>query len=184
MTALRTCALVLVAVAALGAGAAHAQWSLFESDFDEGRKEWKEIEAKIPAYPKDANLLSFRAGGASPHRFFIDAQSLSVGEDDVVRYTLVVKTAGGATNVSFEGIRCEMRQQKYYALGHAGGNWTRARNPQWRRIDYHDINLHHAVLFADLLCSGTGSNRSPVKSVAEAVQRLKYGPPARVTADD
>ena len=183
MTALRTCALALIVAAALGAGAAHAQWKLFESDFDENQKEWKEIEAKIPAYPKDGNLLPFEAGGASPHRFFIDAQSLSIGEDGVVRYTLVVKTAGGATNVTFEGVRCDERQQKLYALGHAGGNWTRARNPQWRRIEYQEVNRHHGVLFADFLCSGTGNNRTPAKNAAEVVQRLKYGPSSRATND-
>jgi hypothetical protein len=177
MTVLRIRALALIAAAAFGTAAAHAQWRLFESDFDEDQKEWKEIEARIPAYPKDANLLPFQGGGASPHRFFIDAQSLSIGEDGVVRYTLVVKAAGGATNVSFEGIRCEMREQKYYALGHPGGNWTRARNPQWRRIDYQEVNRHHGVLYSNYFCAGAGSNREPVKSVAEAVQRLKYGPP-------
>jgi len=184
MPALRNFALVLVAVAMLGAEGARdfEPWSTFESDFD--GKDWKEIEAKLPAFPKEENLLPFRAGGASPHRFLLDAQSLSIGADGVVRYTLVVKTAGGATNVSFEGIRCNMRQQKLYALGQAGGNWTRARNPQWRRIDYHDINLQHGVLFADFLCAGTGSNRFPVNGVAEVVQRLKYGPPARPVADD
>ena len=178
MTALRTRSLALIVAAALGAGAAHAQWKLFESDFDENQKEWKEIEAKLPAYPKDSDLLTFSAGGASPHRFFIDAKSLSIGEDGVIRYTLVVKTAGGATNVSFEGIRCEERQQKLYALGHPGSNWTRARNPQWRRIEYQEVNRHHGVLYADFLCEGAGNNRAPVKNVAAAVQRLQYGPPA------
>ena len=178
MATLRTRALVLFAAAAFVATTVHAQqWRLFESDFDEDQKEWKEIEAKIPAYPKDANLLPFQGGGASPHRFFIDAQSLSVGEDGVMRYTLVVKTAGGATNVSFEGIRCNMREQKVYALGHPGGNWTRARSPQWRRIEYRDVNRHHGVLYSDYFCSGVSENRAPVKSVAEAVRRLKYGPP-------
>ncbi len=182
-TTARALALALFSAAALGATAAHAQGSLFESEFNENQKEWKEIEAKIPAYPVDANLLPFEGGGASPHRFFIDAKSLSIGEDGVVRYTLVVKAAGGATNVTYEGIRCDTREQKYYALGHASGNWARARNPQWRRIEYQDVNRHHGVLFADYLCMGTGSNRVPVRNVAEAVQRLKYGTPARETID-
>jgi hypothetical protein len=179
MSTLRTFALVLVAAAMLGAETARDFEPLrnFESDFDDNKKEWKEIEAKIPAYPKDASLLPFQGGGASPHRFFIDAESLSIGADGVVRYTLVVKTAGGATNVTFEGVRCDMRQQKYYAIGHPGGNWTRARSPQWRRIEYQEVNRHHGVLYSDYLCAGTGSNRAPVKNVAEAVQRLKYGSP-------
>lgn len=178
---MRTPTLALLAAATLAAAASHAQWKGWDADFDENKKEWKEIEAKIPPYPRDANLLPFEAGGASPHRFFIDAQSLSIGDDGVVRYTLVVKTAGGATNVTFEGIRCEMRQQKVYALGQANGTWTRARNSQWRRIEYQEVNRHHGVLFADCLCTGSSTERTPVAGVKEIVQRLKYGPLPKTT---
>ncbi|OGA39882.1 MAG: hypothetical protein A3G24_21010 [Betaproteobacteria bacterium RIFCSPLOWO2_12_FULL_62_13] len=151
---------------------AAAQWSLFESDFDDAQKTWKEIEARLPPYPKPENLVPFEAGAATPHRFFVDAPSISVGEDGVVRYTLVVRSAGGAANVSFEGIRCETREQKYYAIGQANGAWSRARNPQWRRIEYKEINRHHGVLYGDFFCNG----KSPVRSAESAVDALKYGP--------
>jgi len=106
---------------------------------------------------------------------------LSIGDDGVVRYILVVKTAGGATNVTFEGIRCDTREQKYYALGQPSGNWTRARNPQWRRIEYQELNRHHGVLFADILCTGNSAERTPAANVSLMVQRLKYGAPPRIT---
>ena len=91
----------------------------------------------------------------------------------MVRYTLLVRTEGGATNVSFEGMRCETREQKYYALGRADGSWVRARNPQWRRIETQSINRHHVVLYADVFCDG----RDPVTTTREVLQRLKYGAP-------
>ena len=169
--------LALLAAAALGTAAAHAQWSGWDAEFDENQKEWKEIEAKIPAYPKDGNLVPFDAGPISPHRFFIDTQSLSAGEDGVVRYILVVKTAGGATNITFEGVRCETREQKYYALGQPNGAWTRARNPQWRYIESREVNRHHNVLYQDYLCAGFA--RSPL-SIQQMVQRLKYGAPPKI----
>jgi len=168
-----------VLAAALAAGLlgvpAHAQWRDWDSDFDDGNKPWKEIEARIPAYPKPENLVPFEGGGASPHRFFIDAQSLSIGEDAVVRYTLVIRTAGGATNVSFEGLRCEERQLKHYATGRANGTWERARNPRWRRIENVEINRHHIVLYQDYLCSGA-SLRQTAGSVQEVLQRLRHRP--------
>jgi hypothetical protein len=150
-----------------------AQWREWDADFDADRKPWKELEARIPSYPKAEDLVAFDAGGASPHRFYVDARSLSVGEDGVVRYTLVIKAAGGATNVTFEGIRCELRQQKYYAVGRADGSWVRARNPQWRRIESQDINRQHSVLYADAFCSG----KQPHKSVREVLQLLRNSPP-------
>lgn len=166
-------ALIVAAALAAFVTPALAQWREWDADFDEDRKPWKEIEASIPSYPRTKDLVPFDAGGASAHRFYVDARSLSVGEDGVVRYTLVIKAAGGATNVTFEGIRCELRQQKYYAVGRADRSWVRARNPQWRRIESQDVNRHHSVLYADAFCSG----KQPHKSVREVLQLLRNSPP-------
>ncbi len=155
---------------AAAAGPAFAQWHLFESDFDRQKKPWSEIEAHLPGYPRTDNLIPFEAGGATPHRFYIDAPSLSVGEDGVVRYTLVVKTAGGATNVLFEGIRCETREQKLYAVGHTDGKWVRARDPEWRHIEYKELNRHHGVLYADYFCLDRRRPRN-LKEIIEALGR-------------
>lgn len=142
-----------------------------DADSDEDGKSWKEIEATMPAYPKAETLVPFNGGGASAHRFFVDAQSLSIGADGVVRYTLVVKTTGGATNVTYEGMRCAERQQKTYAVGQANAAWLRARNPQWRRIEHQSVNNHHGVLYTDFLCLG----KEPAKSVKDVLQQLRYG---------
>jgi hypothetical protein len=143
-------------------------------DLDTEAKQWREIEAVLPAYPKAENLVPFSGGPASTHQFFVDAPSLSVGADGVVRYTLVVKTAGGATNVTHEGIRCDERQQKTYAIGQAKGAWTQARDPQWRYIEYRTLNNHYRVLHNEYLCAGT----DPVKTPKEIVQLLRR-PPVR-----
>ncbi len=150
---------------------ARAQWEGWDYEFDQEKKLWAEIQLKMPAYPKQPNLIEFEAGTASTHRFFIDAESISVGGDGVVRYTLMIRTSGGATNVTFEGMHCAMREQKYYAIGRSDGTWSRARNPQWRRIEYMEVNRHHGVLYADFFCHG----KFPVKSPKEALDLLKKG---------
>jgi len=145
------------------------EWREWDAEFDEGSKPWKEIEAKIPPYPRNADLVPFGPGGGSAHRYYVDARSLSVGEDGVVRYTLVLRAAGGATSVSFEGIRCESREQKYYAVGHPDGHWVRARDPKWSRIGQQDANRsRHYMLYSDYLCV----DKLPVRSVREMLQRL------------
>lgn len=118
-------------------------------------------------------------GGPGGHRYFVDPASLSIGADGVVRYTLLIRTAGGASNVSYEGVRCDDRHQKTYATGQPNGSWTQARDPQWRRIEYRSVNNHHGVLYADYLCP----DRAPAGSVAEIVKRLKTAP-ARPFVDD
>ena len=164
---------LLFCAATVFAGAAGAQWAEWDRDVEENTKPWKEIEAKIPSYPKEGGLLAFDAGPTSPHRFFLDAQSLSIGEDGVVRYTLVVRTSGGATNVTFEGIRCQTRELKVYAIGQRDGGWTRARDPKWRRIQYQELNRHHNALYGDYLCAGGQTERYPYSGVAEILQRVK-----------
>ncbi|HTE13838.1 MAG TPA: CNP1-like family protein, partial [Burkholderiales bacterium] len=83
---------------------AMAQWKDWDYELDQEKKPWEELQAKLPSYPKPENLLKFDIGSNTANSYFVDAASVSVGEDGVVRYTLVIKTGGGATNVSFEGI--------------------------------------------------------------------------------
>ncbi len=63
--------------------------------YDREKKSWSELQAQLPPYPKQEQLIQFDAGSATPHRFFVDPASISIGDDQVVRYTLVVRTAGG-----------------------------------------------------------------------------------------
>ncbi len=143
---------------------------------EEGTKKWVELEAKLPPFPKSENLLAFEVSAASSNRFYIDPQSIAVGSDGVVRYTLVIKGSGGGENISYEGIRCETREQKYYAFGRRDGTWSNARSGKWRRIEYQDINSPHGVLYADYFCP---DRKIPIKSPAEAIRRFKYGVPPR-----
>ena len=58
----------------------------------------------------------------------------------------------GATNVSFEGIRCDSKKVRVYAFGHPNSQWSRARDPEWREIKARDINGYHYALRQDYFC--------------------------------
>jgi hypothetical protein len=173
-------ALFLLAFAAstLPAG---AQWQEWEADFDEDKKSWKEIEVLIPSYPQPENLVRVQTGSATSHQFYIDAKSVSLGDDGVVRYTVVVKTGGGATNVTFEGMRCQTRQRKLYAVGHTDQTWARARDPRWQRVTLRDLTPHHHTLYHDYFCPAPTRPTPP----RQALDALKRGMSlARSTATD
>ncbi|VAW82895.1 hypothetical protein MNBD_GAMMA14-1220 [hydrothermal vent metagenome] len=104
-------------------------------DFIEG-KAWKERGFRLPAYPDvdsrklievDLLLNNF------PFRLFIDPASVSVGKDRVVRYTVILRSRSGATNVIYEGIRCTAGQYRRYAVGGQDG-FRLAANPRWQYI--------------------------------------------------
>ena len=138
------------------------------------KKPWVELAVKLPPFFKPENLLQFEPSAASSNRFYIDPESIAIGGDGAVRYTLVVRSASGAENVSYEGIRCETREQKYYAFGRRDGTWSNARSSEWRRIEYKEINRQHAVLYADYFCP---DRKRPIGSPTDAINRLKYGVP-------
>ena len=138
---------------------------------EDAPSQWVETEVKLPSFPKPGSLIKFTPSAAASNEFFIDADSISVQTDGVVRYTLVIKSPGGAQNVSYEGIRCETREQKYYAFGRSDGTWMNARSAQWKRIEYREVNRHHGVLYADYMCP----DRKRPRTAKEVVQQLKYG---------
>lgn len=140
-----------------------------ENDIEE--KPWSEESVEPPAYPKEADLIEFDAGSATANRFFIDGSTLSVGKDGIVRYVLVVKTSGGANNVTFEGIHCETREYKIYASGRRDETWARNPNPTWRLIENKLINKHHAALNRDLLCP----IGNPINTADEGRDALRRG---------
>jgi hypothetical protein len=161
---------LVFAALTLGATLAAGQSSGFKSDWEREQeaRDWRELEVTLPALPK-GELIEFFVSAASSFRFFVDPQSLSVGNDGVVRYTLVARSPSGAENVSYEGMRCSTASYKIYALGH-GSNWTRAQG-DWKTIQPKSVQRWHEALSSEYLCP----NRIPVSSVAQAVEHLRLG---------
>jgi len=113
---------------------------------------WQEETLNLPAAPETGNLLPFYVSAATSNRFFLDAPSLLVGKDGIVRYTLLVLTPGGGRNVSYEGMRCETKERRIYASGRLDGSWSLSRNGEWSRIQDAAGNRQYAALFLDYLC--------------------------------
>ena len=147
---------------------AYAEWGQFDFEF-ENEKPWVELATQLPPVPKAENLVEFNVSSATRNRYFIDTASISVGEDKVVRYTVVIEATGGAKNVLFEGLRCETAERRMYAYGHPDGTWSRARNAGWEGIKLRSLLSYHKALFEDYFCPD-GIN---VRDAKEAVRTLR-----------
>ncbi|HHH40187.1 MAG TPA: hypothetical protein ENK50_11530 [Sedimenticola sp.] len=115
---------------------------------------WKEGESDLPPYPKEENLLEFQVDEpASRFRYFVDAASLSVGQDDtLVRYTLVIRSRNGHDNVMYEAMNCTQRQYKTFAYGTRGKKFKMMRKPRWRAIMDTRNNRYRRDLWEFYLC--------------------------------
>lgn len=161
--------LCLLPATSLAAVFDQSSWGKFEHDFEE--KPWVEMEAQLPPAPKPENLLPFYVSATTDNRFFIDSASVTLGEDKVIRYTLVVKSSAGANSISYEGMRCSSGELKRYAFGRDNGGWGKARNAKWEDIRYKNVNRQHHMLFDDFFCP----RGIVVKSATEAINALKRG---------
>jgi hypothetical protein len=135
-------------------------WSKFEYDFDANTKPWLEVQHQFPAYPKSEHYAEISLEARSSNHFFVDFPSVSVGDDGVVRYSMVVVSPSGAQTVNFEGMLCATGERKLYAFGHGddkgGGEWARNRYARWEPIRGGHNNFR-AELFAHYFCTVEGA---------------------------
>jgi hypothetical protein len=146
---------------AQAAGFGESSWGNFEHDFEANAKAWKEIEAQLPAAPTPKSLIEVKLDSSSRNQLFIDAASLSIGDDGVVRYSAIIRSPSGAETISFEGLRCETGERKLYAFGRSvnntsgkdTGTWSRNRNAKWEPIQARQAGGYHRELFFHYLCT-------------------------------
>jgi len=125
---------------------------------------------RLPAWPKQANLVEFFVSNPRGFRFFIDAASLSLSNDFVVRYTLVARSSSGVANVSYEGMRCGgAGLVRIYAYGQAE-RWALQKS-EWRDIDPSSSPRWQRELRSRYFCPNGGF----VKTVAEGLDALRRG---------
>ena len=129
--------------------------------------EKSEMEVTPPAYPKPEALVRFPSDGAN--QIFLDPTSIKMGDDDILRYTLVVRGAGGAENVTFEAMRCSTGERRVYAYGRRNGTWSPARAPTWIRITDSGINRHYFEFYRDVFCDGKATE--PVRVIVRNLTR-------------
>ena len=167
MRLLLTTALIALSCSAYGGGEGRSRYA---GDF-EADKPWQEAEAELPVGPAAASLKQIYVSAMATNTYSVDEATVTVGEDRVVRYVLVVDTPGGARNVSFEGIHCETGKWKHYASGRPDGSWSKARVSQWRDIENKPLNPHHAALSRYFFCPNGG----PISKAEEGKLALRLG---------
>lgn len=131
-----------------------------------------ESEVTLPAPPQKNHLLPFYVSPTATMDFAIDAKSLSVSPEGIVRYTLVITSKAGASNVSYEGIRCSSAEKKLYATGKSDGGWSISRRDVWSPIWDVGANRQHAALVKDYFCEG-GSVAGKAETIIDRIRKQK-----------
>ena len=145
---------------------------LLDKDFKPG-KQWKEGKIRLPALPRDKNLILVDI----PHtslKYYIDSQSVSVGKDRVGRYTVVIVSPSGVRNIFYEGIRCGVEQVRTYAYAVGKGKFHPMTGSRWQQIKRSGANIHR---YRDHLLSFYFCSQDRLRDKArDIVHRLRYPP--------
>ncbi len=122
---------------------------------------WVEIETHVQKEPDKKALIELENQNLPPGmRLFADLEHLVLDlRDHVSRLWLVVRSARGAENTTFEGYRCATGEYKVYAYYNSRRSKPlRVVNlPRWRVVR---PRSWRAELARETLCSGT-SPRNP-----------------------
>jgi hypothetical protein len=157
-------------VLALVAGAAGAQVkSDWERENEERLKQSEEVVVAPPPLAR-AKLIELELEATSDFRYFVDAQSVSVGPDRIVRYTMVARSPGGVESITFEGLRCS-GEYRVYAVGQPGeGGWS-GRPGNWRPVP-RDARIGQNALMQKYFCP---ARATAIRDAQEGVAALRAG---------
>ncbi|MCW5625109.1 MAG: hypothetical protein KIT73_10365, partial [Burkholderiales bacterium] len=141
------------------------------------REKPPEQETPPPAMPRLEGMLpltveNFHSGTAS-----IDAGSIVVGPDEVVRYVLLTTSDDGRKQTSYEGIRCGPNEWRTYYIGRADGGWIRDVTSRWQPASDGGHSSIRYTLATEYFCDPDGM---PWRSAYDIRDRLEGAPSSSV----
>jgi hypothetical protein len=121
---------------------------------------WQEQGGELPAYPVKDNLLEVDAGTEGlQYTVYLDEASLVKGDDNVVRYTVVLVSSTGVRNISHEGLHCGERKYRRYAYG-VDDKWQLLADSPWKPLRGRGANHYRLVFYEKFICDPTRLNQS------------------------
>jgi hypothetical protein len=106
-----------------------------------------------------------------PFTVYVDPETISVGDDGVVRYVLVIVSSSGAWNTSYEGILCRKGEYRRYAYG-SGGQWQELPATPWRQVVEDGRDSYRYAVYEDYMCNFAGADLN----VRDILARIRNRP--------
>ncbi|TNF99627.1 MAG: hypothetical protein EP297_05210 [Gammaproteobacteria bacterium] len=145
--------------------------------------EFQEDIHVIPDYPDMSKVMPVQIDPPSSNfKYFIDPAGLTVGVDDLVRFTIIIKSSSGAKNVMHEVIRCDTREYKTLAYGTSDKTFYQIYRPEWKPIGAQTSTgmSYRKDLLTNYFCDFLHDTLD----VSEILHRIKYPRTFREYYDD
>lgn len=152
------------------AGAAVAASTMPTSRNDEEEKPWEEAQWTPPAQFDLGKLRTFRLEQTTTMEFGIEPSTLQVGSDGVIRYVFVARSASGALNVLYEGLRCQTAETRIYARWDPSSGWRQSTSnseASWQPLSFRGATRRQMFMARAGLCDGPTPNNPPSRMLNE-----------------
>jgi hypothetical protein len=131
--------------------------------------DWQETEVPAPPALSRDRLLALEMPPYVSLQFGIDAASLAITPDGIVRYVVVARSSSGAVTAFYEGIRCATAEVKTYARSNNEGVWSRPGAVEWQALSANRPSKHAVIFARQAACDGA----TAASSVADIIRALK-----------
>jgi hypothetical protein len=120
-------------------------------------KPWQETVVVLPPFPRAEDLLPIRAEtGGTGYKYYIDVNSVTLTPNEVLRYTIVIQTPEGASNIVYEGIRCATSEIRTLAYGTRDGRFRRMEEAPWTYVHTQGPMGYRTTLVERYVCDENG----------------------------
>jgi hypothetical protein len=144
------------------------QNKVFEPDI------WKEHDVFLPSAPSREGFRRVEITGMGDSMFLVDASSVTVSDDGVVRLALAIISERGHGNFFYEGYRCETSEYKSYAFSSGyDQEWTALRSAMWRPVVPRKHYNYRSDLLRHYICS-SNFNLSSEEQIKDALIHGKF----------
>lgn len=155
---LGTIALILLS------GVASAQLSAQDPD-------WKESDAPpAPSY-STAQLVPIEMPHYVSLKFGVDAATLVITPDGIVRYVVVAQNASGTSTAMYEAIRCATGEVKTYARQNQGEAWRTVKEPKWQDFTGNLPSKHAMALARQGACDSRATAANTPTDIVKALKK-------------
>lgn len=124
---------------------------------DTYQEQWKETNVVIPAVPKDSDFTILAVTEADErYHYYLARNSITRGQDGVMRYTVAVVSGSGVRNIFYEGLRCATDESKTYAYATERGAFRRSLKSRWHPLANKGIRAYQEFLSKVIVCDPNG----------------------------
>ena len=112
---------------------------------------------------------------------------MALSADRVLRYTVILQSASGSSNIIYEGIRCATEEVKTFAYGTKDGRFERMAQPKWMYVHGDGVWAYRTSLVETYVCDDTGwamgSDAVLERLVLHDPRRARFAPKRDHTSD-